>query len=231
VNRGLLRRRTRIALTAPAQRTCLRQSPAVGLRFVPLTPCRLVDTRAAYAGSRTGAFGPPLLSAGTVRTISIPSSTTCSVPSTAKAYVFNVTLDTIENQTGPVDFVTLWPTGQPRPDFFTARTTTGGTLRPLQRVAGYGASLSDECLCRAERCQHAVSQHVAVWHALAQYLATECVSGTDAGQLRNRPGVNKWLHRCACRRFYPYRARSQRIFRSIVRSIVVNVSASVVAFK
>lgn len=99
-----------------------------GLRFMPLTPCRLVDTRTAYAGSRSGSFGPPALSAATTRTIQIPASTTCSVPQSAKAYVFNVTLDTIENQTGPVDYVTIWPTGETRPDFWTARTTTGGYI-------------------------------------------------------------------------------------------------------
>ncbi|MBI4910606.1 MAG: hypothetical protein HY820_43740 [Acidobacteria bacterium] len=100
--------------------------PSAGLKFVPLSPCRLVDTRAAYAGSRTDAFGPPLLAAGTTRTIPVTASATCTVPSTAKAYVFNVTLDTVENQTGPVDFLTIWPSGESRPDFWTARTTTGG---------------------------------------------------------------------------------------------------------
>ncbi|MBI4910377.1 MAG: hypothetical protein HY820_42560 [Acidobacteria bacterium] len=104
------------------------EAAAGGTRFVPLTPCRLVDTRTAYAAPRTGAFGPPLLPAAGTRTIPIPSSTTCSVPPTAKAYVLNTTLDTVENQTGPVDFVTIWPAGEPRPDFYTARTSTGGYI-------------------------------------------------------------------------------------------------------
>ncbi|MFN7934472.1 MAG: FG-GAP repeat protein [Bryobacteraceae bacterium] len=99
-----------------------------GLRFVPMTPCRLVDTRPVYAGSRTGSFGPPALSAGVTRTIPITSSTMCAVPASAKAYVFNVTLDTFYDQTGPVDFVTVWPTGESRPDYYTARTTTGGYI-------------------------------------------------------------------------------------------------------
>ncbi|MBI4902483.1 MAG: hypothetical protein HY820_02535 [Acidobacteria bacterium] len=114
-----------------------------GLRFVPLTPCRLVDTRPAYAGPRTGSFGPPLLSGGTVRTIPIQSSTTCSVPSAAKAYVFNLTLDTYENQTGPVDLVTLWPAGEARPDFYTARTSTGGYIANAAIVkAGAGGAVN-----------------------------------------------------------------------------------------
>ncbi|MBI4903854.1 MAG: aryl-sulfate sulfotransferase [Acidobacteria bacterium] len=99
-----------------------------GLRFVPVTPCRLVDTRAAYAGTRSGSFGPPTLAAGSTRTIPIPSSTTCTVPPTAKAYVLNLTLDTFENQTGPVDFVTLWPAGETMPEHYTARTSTGGYI-------------------------------------------------------------------------------------------------------
>jgi len=112
------------------------------LKFVPLTPCRLVDTRTAYAAPRTGAFGPPLLAAGSTRSIPIPSSITCSVPATAKAYVFNVTLDTIENGTGPVDFVTVYPTGEARPDFWTARTTTGGYIANAAIVkAGTGGSV------------------------------------------------------------------------------------------
>jgi len=113
-----------------------------GLKFVPITPCRLVDTRTAYAAPRTGAFGPPLLNAGSTRSIPIPSSITCSVPATAKAYVFNVTLDTIENGTGPVDFVTVYPTGEARPDFWTARTTTGGYIANAAIVkAGTGGSV------------------------------------------------------------------------------------------
>jgi hypothetical protein len=123
--------------------TAANSTPQTGLRFVPLAPCRLVDTRTAYAGPRTGAFGPPLLGGGTTRTIPIPSSTTCSVPSTAKAYVLNLTLDTYENQTGPVDSVTLWPAGEARPDFHTARTSTGGYIANAAVVkAGVGGAIN-----------------------------------------------------------------------------------------
>ena len=116
---------------------------STGLHFVPITPCRVVDTRTAYAGSRTGAFGPPALTAATTRTIPIPSSTTCSIPSTARAYVFNVTLDTYENQTGPVDFVTLWPAGEPMPEHYTARTSTGGYIANAAIIkAGIGGAVN-----------------------------------------------------------------------------------------
>ncbi|MBL8212921.1 MAG: hypothetical protein JNK87_19555, partial [Bryobacterales bacterium] len=114
-----------------------------GLRFVPLTPCRLVDTRPAYAGPRTGAFGPPLLAANTARTIPIRSSTTCSVPATAKAYVLNITLDTVENQTGPVDTFTIWPSGETRPEFYNVRTSTGGYIANAAIVKAGNAGAVD----------------------------------------------------------------------------------------
>ncbi|MBL8212415.1 MAG: BACON domain-containing protein, partial [Bryobacterales bacterium] len=118
-------------------------APGAGMRFVPLTPCRLVDTRAAYSGPRIGAFGPPLLAAGSTRTIPILSSLTCAIPANAKAYVFNITLDTVENSTGPVDTVTVYPTGETQPEYYTARTTTGGYIANSAIVkAGTGGSVN-----------------------------------------------------------------------------------------
>src|SRR5262249_1451773 len=68
-------------------------SPATGLTFVAMTPCRVLETRTAYNfEGRTGAFGPPSLNSGETRTLPMYSSTVCPVPSTAKAYVVNVTL-------------------------------------------------------------------------------------------------------------------------------------------
>ena len=115
----------------------------VGLRFVPLSPCRLVDTRTAYAGPRVGPFGPPFLNAGSERTIPLLQSTTCTIPASAKAYALNLTLDTVENQTGPVDSVTIWPTGEPAPAFHTARTSTGGYIANATIVkAGSNGAIS-----------------------------------------------------------------------------------------
>ncbi len=56
-----------------------------GLAFVPITPCRVVDTRDA---TKPAAFGAPGLSAMKTRTIPIPSST-CSIPASAVAYEAN----------------------------------------------------------------------------------------------------------------------------------------------
>src|SRR5687768_4729834 len=86
------------------------QTPANSLVFVGMTPCRVVDTRTG--SGFTGAFGPPSLIGTAVRTFPIQSSTTCSIPSIAQAYSFNVTVV----PPGFLDFITVWPTGQARPN-------------------------------------------------------------------------------------------------------------------
>ena len=75
------------------------------LLFVPMTPCRLVDTRNA-----TGAFGGPSITGETSRSFVIPSSA-CGVPSTAAAYSINVTA---VPQAG-LGYLTVWPTGMTQP--------------------------------------------------------------------------------------------------------------------
>jgi len=85
------------------------------LRFVPVTPCRVVDTRGAG-----GAFGGPTLAAGTSRSFPIPSSG-CGIPATAQAYSLNVTVV----PAGPLSFLTLWPTGQPQPNVSTLNSFAG----------------------------------------------------------------------------------------------------------
>jgi len=78
-----------------------------------------METRAEYNfEGRTGAFGPPFLAAGTTRTLPMNSSTVCSIPAAAKAFVVNVTLI----PRGPVDFVTVFPAGETRPDVWTVRS-------------------------------------------------------------------------------------------------------------
>lgn len=99
--------------------------PSSGLRFVALAPCRLMETRAEYNfQGRTGAFGPPYMRAGETRTLTVSNSNVCQVPSTAKAFVFNVTLV----PRGGVDFATIWPGGEARPDFWTIRSPDGQTV-------------------------------------------------------------------------------------------------------
>jgi pseudomonalisin len=75
------------------------------LRFVPVTPCRIADTR-----SPTGPFGGPALGAGGSRDFTAPLSV-CGIPANAMAYSLNVSVVPL----GPLSFLSLWPAGQPQP--------------------------------------------------------------------------------------------------------------------
>src|SRR5438067_2503015 len=59
-------------------------TPGGSLVFVGMTPCRVVDTRIGLAPTGTSPTG--IFGAGEQRTIPIQSSTTCSIPSIARAY-------------------------------------------------------------------------------------------------------------------------------------------------
>lgn len=79
-------------------------SPAA-FQFIPVTPCRVADTR-----NPTGLFGGPEMSADSTRSFDIPHSA-CGIPSTAGAYSLNVTVV----PSGPLGYLTLWPTGETQP--------------------------------------------------------------------------------------------------------------------
>src|SRR5215469_8126691 len=66
------------------------QDPTSSLVFVGITPCRVVDTRSGQGFP--GQFGPPSLVAGASRTFPIQSSASCTIPSIAQAYSFNITV-------------------------------------------------------------------------------------------------------------------------------------------
>ena len=85
------------------------------LLFVPVTPCRVADTRGA-----AGPFGGPTMTGGTSRPFVIPQSG-CGIPATAKAYSLNVTVV----PRGPLSFLTLWPTGQNQPGVSTLNSFAG----------------------------------------------------------------------------------------------------------
>lgn len=110
-------------------------------RFGALEPCRLVETRAEYNfEGRTGAFGPPFLGGGETRTFVPSASSVCQkVPASALVFVLNVTLI----PRGPVDFVTVFPAGEPRPDFHTATSRDGQIVANSAIVrAGAGGAIS-----------------------------------------------------------------------------------------
>ena len=62
------------------------QIPVGPLRFIPVPPCRVVDTR-----DPNGPLGGPLLSGGVSRDFAVPNGL-CSIPSSAQAYSINVTV-------------------------------------------------------------------------------------------------------------------------------------------
>ncbi len=107
-----------------------------GLRFVPVSPCRIADTREGQG--TTGAFGPPFLAAGSTRDVPIPSGR-CSIPATARAYSLNVTAVPLE----PLAYLSLWPTGQQRPTVSTLNSFHGGIVANAAIVpAGTNGSIS-----------------------------------------------------------------------------------------
>lgn len=102
--------------------TTVAANPGVGNFFVPLTPCRVMDTRAAQGTS--GIFGPPSMRAGEARDIPIPVGRCPNIPDSATAYSLNVTVV----PKGPLAYITLWPAGVTRPVVSTLNAFHGGIL-------------------------------------------------------------------------------------------------------
>jgi hypothetical protein len=83
--------------------------------FVPVTPCRIVDTR-----NPDGPFGGPAVAGGTSRDFAIPNSA-CGIPSTAAGYSMNVAVV----PRGALGYLTLWPSGQSQPLVATLNSIDG----------------------------------------------------------------------------------------------------------
>jgi uncharacterized repeat protein (TIGR01451 family) len=102
-------------------------------RLVPITPCRILDTRNA-----TGPFGGPIISGGSSRDFAVPSSA-CSIPATAQAYSLNVAVV----PTTTLGYLTLWPAGQTRPLASTLNSLDGRIKSNAAIVpAGTGGAVS-----------------------------------------------------------------------------------------
>ncbi len=116
-------------------------TPPTGMRFVSLTPCRLLETRPEYNfQNRILPFGPPFLNKNETRTFVPQLSTVCAIPNSAKAYVLNVT---VIPRGLPVDYVTVFPAGESRPDYWTVRSQEGLALANSAIVkAGAGGAIS-----------------------------------------------------------------------------------------
>ncbi len=104
---------------------------SAGLLFVPVTPCRVADTRVPF-----GLFGNPTMAAGEARSFPIPQAA-CNIPATAQAYSLNVTVVPY----GPLHYLTLWPAGQPEPFVSTLNSWDGTVVANAAIVAAgvYGA--------------------------------------------------------------------------------------------
>jgi hypothetical protein len=116
-------------------------SQPVGMRFVPVAPCRVVDTRGETG--QTGAFGTPVMEPGTQRDFPIPQGR-CNIPSTATAYSLNATVV----PRGPLSYLTLWPTGQWRPlvstlNSFDGRIKANAAIVPAGVGGGISAFVTD----------------------------------------------------------------------------------------
>ena len=61
--------------------------PPTPLEFVPITPCRVADTR---GNGFTGAYGPPSMAGGASRNFTITGQ--CGIPASAQAVSFNFTV-------------------------------------------------------------------------------------------------------------------------------------------
>ncbi|MGA3214039.1 MAG: Ig-like domain-containing protein, partial [Terriglobales bacterium] len=86
------------------------------VQFVPVTPCRVVDTRGT-----TGPYGGPVLTAGETRSFVIPRGPCTGIPATATAFSLNVTVV----PPAPLGYLTIWPTGEGQPTVSTLNSLDG----------------------------------------------------------------------------------------------------------
>jgi hypothetical protein len=103
------------------------------LQFVPVTPCRVADTR-----SPTGTFGGPSIAGNSSRDFPAPQSS-CGIPSNATAYSLNFTVV----PHGTLGYLTVWPTGLTQPVVSTLNSYDGRIKANAAIVpAGSGAAIS-----------------------------------------------------------------------------------------
>jgi hypothetical protein len=101
---------------------------AQGFQFIPVTPCRVADTR-----NPNGAFGGPEMTPGSTRTFNVPMSS-CSIPSNAAAYALNVTVV----PDASLNYLTIWPAGQNQP--FVSTLNSDGRIKANAAIVPAGTS-------------------------------------------------------------------------------------------
>ena len=97
----------------------LPERSASGLQFIPVTPCRIADTRNA-----NGPLGGPAITGGTKRDFPILSGS-CGIPATAVAYSFNVAAVPQGSGSGNL---TVWPTGATMPNTSALNYANGAAI-------------------------------------------------------------------------------------------------------
>src|SRR5579864_3524903 len=102
-------------LTIAGQTFTVTEIAQTALLFIPITPCRVADTRNA-----NGPFGGPALAAQTSRDFVIPSSA-CNIPANATAYSLNIAVV----PRGLLGYLTAYPAGQPAPLVATLNSIDG----------------------------------------------------------------------------------------------------------
>ncbi len=110
---------------------------ATAIQFVPVTPCRIADTRLA-----NGPFGGPELAAGSTRDFAIPSSA-CNIPAGATAYSLNVTVVPADG----LGYLSIWPSGETQPNVSTlnsdSRTKANAAIVPAGSNGAVSVYVSD----------------------------------------------------------------------------------------
>ena len=89
-----------------------------GYAFVPITPCRAVDTRGP-----DGSYGGPALQGGQVRVFEF-GPFMCNLPETVGALVWNLT---VIPHGQPLGYLTVWPSNQNQPNVSTMNSPDGRT--------------------------------------------------------------------------------------------------------
>ncbi len=101
------------------------------LQFVPVTPCRVVDTR-----NPDGTFGGPAISSDGFRSFPLTQSgNPCDLPSSAMAYSLNVTV--VPQST--LGYLTIWPSGEGQP-YVSTMNSPDGRVKANAAIVPAGAS-------------------------------------------------------------------------------------------
>jgi hypothetical protein len=94
--------------------TNISSGPPVPLGFLPVSPCRVADTRNA-----TGPLGGPAIAA--LATRNFPVRSACGLPATATAYSLNITVV----PRGSLGYLSIWPGGRTQPTVSTLNALDG----------------------------------------------------------------------------------------------------------